>query len=96
MRTPPASPPGSLRSARAETLAPDDHTSGTPRTPGARNRAAGAPRNRGTRIFGGDLNIPLIEGLGLRVTGELERSGSFIDFSELERDNFTATLAYEP
>lgn len=51
---------------------------------------------RSTRIVAGDVNVPLIDGLGLRVTAELERSDSFIDFSEIERDNVSATLAYEP
>jgi len=51
---------------------------------------------RGTRILAGDVNVPLARGLGLRVTGEIERSDSFIDFSEIERDNIAATLAYAP
>lgn len=50
---------------------------------------------RSTKIVAADISVPLAKGLGVRVTGELERSDSYIDFSEIERDNFSAVLAYE-
>lgn len=51
---------------------------------------------RNTRIFAGDVNMPIIDGLAVRMTGEVERSDSFIDFSEISRSNLSATIGYEP
>ncbi len=51
--------------------------------------------DRDTFITSGDISLPLGNGFGIRVTGELERSDSFIDFSEVERDNFTAVIAFD-
>jgi iron complex outermembrane recepter protein len=50
---------------------------------------------RGVFIVSGDVSTPLGAGFGLRVTGELERSNSFIRFSEIERDNFAAVLGFD-
>lgn len=50
---------------------------------------------RDTKIIGGDISVPLGGGFGVRVTAELERSDSFIDFSEIERDNYAAVIAYD-
>ena len=50
---------------------------------------------RDTKILSGDVSVPLGGGFGIRVTGEIERSDSFIDFSEVERDNFAGVLAYD-
>ncbi|MEO0412157.1 MAG: TonB-dependent siderophore receptor [Pseudomonadota bacterium] len=49
---------------------------------------------RDTKIVTGDVSAALGAGFGIRVTGELERSDSFIDFSEIERDNFSAVVSY--
>lgn len=48
-----------------------------------------------TKILAGDISVPLGGGFGVRVTGEIERSDSFIDFSERERDNVGAVLTYD-
>lgn len=50
---------------------------------------------RDTVIIAGDVSVPLGSGFGIRATGEVERSDSFIDFSEVERDNFSAVFAYD-
>lgn len=50
---------------------------------------------RGTRIGTADVNVPITEGLGFRMTAELERSDGFIDFSNIERDNITGTLGFD-
>ena len=50
---------------------------------------------RGTRIIESDVSLPLGSGFGLRVTSEFERSDSFIDFSEIERDNVSANVTYD-
>jgi iron complex outermembrane receptor protein len=50
---------------------------------------------RDTFILAADVSVPLGSGFGVRVTAEVERSDSFIDFSEVERDNFSTVLAYE-
>ena len=50
---------------------------------------------RNTKILAADVSVPLGSGLGFRATGEIERSDSFIQFSEIERDNFGLVLAYD-
>ncbi len=50
---------------------------------------------RDTKIFAADVSAPLGGGFGVRVTGEAERSDSFIDFSEVERDNYSIVFAYD-
>ena len=43
-----------------------------------------------------DLGGPIANGLGARFTGEIERSGSFTDFLDLERENSALTFAWRP
>lgn len=50
---------------------------------------------RDTKIVTGDVSSPLGAGFGFRATGEIERSDSFVDFSEIERDNFSLVLDYQ-
>ena len=50
---------------------------------------------RNTKIVSTDVSLPFGAGLGFRATGELERSDSFIDFSQVERENFSGVLAYD-
>lgn len=50
---------------------------------------------RDVSIFSADVSVPIGAGFGVRATGEIERSDSFIDYSEIERDNFTGVLAYD-
>lgn len=38
---------------------------------------------RATKILAGDISVPIVPGLGVRVSAEIERSDSFIDFSRL-------------
>jgi len=49
---------------------------------------------RDTKIFTADVSGQIGGGFGIRITGEAERSDSFIDFSEIERDNFSAVISY--
>ncbi len=49
---------------------------------------------RSTKILAADISVPLGSGFGFRATGEVERSDSFIRFSEIERDNIGLVLAY--
>ncbi len=58
-------------------------------------RVTGTLGGRNTSILALDLSQPLGSGFGVRVTGEIERSDSFIDFSENERDNYSAVLEYD-
>ncbi len=50
---------------------------------------------RNTKIVAADVSVPLGSGFGVRATGEIERSDSFIQFSEIERDNFGLVIAYD-
>jgi len=43
-----------------------------------------------------DLNSGLAPGLAIRVTGEVERSGTFVDFQDLNRKNVALNLRYAP
>ncbi|MEQ1780158.1 MAG: TonB-dependent receptor [Hyphomonadaceae bacterium] len=43
-----------------------------------------------------DIGGPVMDGLGIRFTGEIERSGSFTDFLDLERENSAVALAWRP
>ncbi len=43
-----------------------------------------------------DMNTGLAPGLALRVTGEVERSGTFVDFQDLNRKNVAVNLRYAP
>lgn len=51
--------------------------------------------SRGQKMLTGDFRAPVSDRLGIRVTGELERSGTFVDFQDLDRDNVAVTLRYE-
>ncbi|WP_439817461.1 TonB-dependent receptor [Zavarzinia sp. CC-PAN008] len=43
-----------------------------------------------------DIGGPLSETLGFRLTGEVERSGSFTDFIDVDRENVGLALAWQP
>ncbi|HYI41982.1 MAG TPA: TonB-dependent siderophore receptor [Allosphingosinicella sp.] len=43
-----------------------------------------------------DIGGPLTDTLGIRLTGEIERSGSFVDFLDVDRENFGLALAWRP
>lgn len=43
-----------------------------------------------------DMNTGLAPGLAIRVTGEVERSGTFVDFQDLNRKNIAVNLRYAP
>lgn len=43
-----------------------------------------------------DLGGPLSDTFGARLTGEIERSGSFTDFLDVDRENLGLTLAWRP
>lgn len=46
----------------------------------------------GTIDFGG----PVTKNLGIRITGEIERSGTFVDFQDIDRENVALTLRWQP
>lgn len=50
---------------------------------------------RETKILSADVSAPLGRGFGIRAVAEIERSDSFIDFSEIERDNVAFVLGYD-
>lgn len=43
-----------------------------------------------------DVSTPLTDTLGIRVTGEVERSGTFVDYQAMDRENVGVTLAWRP
>jgi iron complex outermembrane recepter protein len=43
-----------------------------------------------------DLGGPISESLGIRLTGEIERSGTFVDHQDMDRENVGLTLAWRP
>jgi iron complex outermembrane recepter protein len=43
-----------------------------------------------------DVGGPISSTLGFRLTGELERSGTFVDFVDLDRENVGLTLVWRP
>ena len=43
-----------------------------------------------------DVGGPLTETLGIRLTGEIERSGTFVDVQDMDRENVGLTLAWKP
>lgn len=43
-----------------------------------------------------DIGGPITDTLGIRLTGEIERSGSFVDFLDVDRENLALTLAWRP
>lgn len=57
---------------------------------------AGTVGNYHQRMFTVDLTGGLAPGLSIRVTGEDERSGTFVDFQDLDRLNGALSLRYAP
>ena len=47
------------------------------------------------KMITGDFRVPVSENLGMRVTGEIERSGTFIDRQDIDRENLGFTLRYQ-
>lgn len=43
-----------------------------------------------------DASTPITDTLGIRVTGEVERSGAFVDHQAMDRENVGVTLAWQP
>jgi iron complex outermembrane recepter protein len=43
-----------------------------------------------------DVGGPVSKTLSIRVTGEIERSGTFVDFQNIDRDNLAVTLNWRP
>jgi iron complex outermembrane receptor protein len=43
-----------------------------------------------------DVSTPITDTLGIRVTGEVERSGTFVDYQAMDRENVGVTLAWRP
>lgn len=43
-----------------------------------------------------DGSTPITDTLGIRVTGEVERSGTFVDYQAMDRENVGVTLAWRP
>ncbi|WP_066650168.1 MULTISPECIES: TonB-dependent receptor [Sphingomonas] len=43
-----------------------------------------------------DIGGPISSTFGIRVTGEIERSGTFVDFQDIDRDNIALTLNWRP
>jgi iron complex outermembrane receptor protein len=47
------------------------------------------------KMITGDFRVPVSADLGMRVTGEIERSGTFIDRQDIDRENLGFTLRYQ-
>lgn len=43
-----------------------------------------------------DVGGPVSETLGIRITGEIERSGTFVDFQDIDRENLAVTFNWRP
>ncbi|MFD1033289.1 TonB-dependent receptor [Sphingomonas hankookensis] len=43
-----------------------------------------------------DVSTPITDTLGIRMTGEVERSGTFVDYQAMDRENVGVTLAWRP
>ena len=43
-----------------------------------------------------DIGGPITGALGVRLTGEIERSGTFVDYMDLDRENVGLALAWRP
>jgi iron complex outermembrane receptor protein len=48
------------------------------------------------RMMTADFGGPITDTLGIRLTGEIERSGSFVDFLNVDRENVGLALAWRP
>jgi len=46
------------------------------------------------KMISGDFRVPVSERIGMRVTGQIERSGTFVDHQDLDRENLAFTLRY--
>lgn len=57
---------------------------------------AGTFGNYEQRQFTLDIGGPVSDTLSVRLTGELERSGTFVDFQDIDRDNIALTLRWQP
>jgi len=52
--------------------------------------------SHGQKLATVDVGGPITDTLGLRLTGEIERSGSFVDHLDLDRENLGLSLAWQP
>ncbi len=52
--------------------------------------------NYGQKMLTADVNAPISSTLGMRLTGEVEQSGTFVDFQDLSRINAALSLRYAP
>lgn len=43
-----------------------------------------------------DIGGPITDTLGIRLTGEIERSGTFVDYQDMDRENVGLALAWRP
>jgi iron complex outermembrane recepter protein len=43
-----------------------------------------------------DVGVPVSDTFGIRVTGEIERSGSFVPVQDIDRDNLAVNLRWRP
>lgn len=43
-----------------------------------------------------DVGGPISDTLGIRVTGEIERSGTFVDFQDIDRENLAVNVRWQP
>ncbi|WP_199554466.1 TonB-dependent receptor [Sandaracinobacteroides hominis] len=43
-----------------------------------------------------DIGGPVSQTLGIRLTGEIERSGTFVDYQDMDRENVGLSLAWRP
>ena len=50
--------------------------------------------SRSQKVLSGDFNLPLGDAFSMRLTGEFERSGTFIDYQDLDRNNIAASFLY--
>ena len=50
----------------------------------------------GQKMLTADMNTGLAPGLAVRVTGEVERSGTFVDYQDINRKNVALNLLYGP
>lgn len=50
--------------------------------------------NHSQKLISGDFRVPVSEQLGMRVTGQIERSGTFVDHQNLDRENLAFALRY--
>lgn len=52
--------------------------------------------NYGQTMLTADVNAPISSTLGMRLTGEVEQSGTFVDFQDISRLNAALSLRYAP